>query len=118
MYDIHVAQVRLELSRASEVLIRLRCGRGVRSSGAPLPSLCAALYDGSSRLDAASARLDLARAVSHGGVYAYPSGGVCIPRATFEAGSYVLVVSTFDPWEGPYELLVWSARGAARLHAL
>ena len=122
IYEInmeYVVQVRLELSRASEVLVRLRCGRGVRSSGAPLPSLCVALYDGSSsRLDAACARLALARAVSHDGVYAYPSGGVCIPRAKLEAGSYVLVVSTFDPWDGPYELRVWSARGAARLDTL
>ena len=100
--------------------MRLRCGRGVRSGAKTLPSLCVALFDGSSRLDAAACgRLSRARAVSHDGVFAYPSGGVCIPRARLEAGSYVFVLATFDPWDGPYELLVWAGgKGAARLQML
>ena len=48
-------------------------------------------------------------------MYGYPSGGVVIPRCSLEAGSYLLVLSTFDPTSCPFELVLYASEGAARL---
>ena len=69
----------------------------------------------SGRLDANTARLSHARATSCGGVYSYPAGGALVPRATLEAGVYVCVPSTFDKWDGAFELIVCAPEGAVRI---
>jgi len=95
------------------VLLRLRCAHHVRPR--ERPSLLLALFAHSGRLDANTARLSHARATSCGGVYSYPAGGALVPRATLEAGVYVCVPSTFDKWDGAFELIVCAPEGAVRI---
>lgn len=58
------------------------------------------------------------RLTSGNGKYGYPPGGALIPRTALDAGSYVLVLSTFDPHSCGFELVVYSHKGAASLERL
>ena len=98
-----------------QVLLRLRCAH-LRPR--ERPSLLLALFAHSERLDANTARLSHARATSCGGVYCCPAGGALVPRATLEAGVYVCVPSTFDKWDGAFELMVCAPEGALRVELL
>ena len=108
-------QVLLTLSRRSEVLLRLRCN----SQGAPLsesrPYLALDVYGPRTTpiepLEAESGRAQ-PKLQSGGGKYAYPPGGTLVPRSRLEAGSYVLVLSTFDPVNCGFELIVYADDGA------
>ena len=107
-------QVRLTLSRATDVLLRLR----LPSRPSPRPALGLALFSGGGgrRLGADEARLS--RALASTAVYSYPAGGALIPRQRLEAGSYVVIPSTFDPHQGKFELVVYAQAGAAAMEAL
>ena len=39
-------------------------------------------------------------------------------KTTLDAGDYVLVLSTFDPHNSPFELVLYASQGAARLEGL
>ena len=52
------------------------------------------------------------------GVYAYPPGGALVARTPLDAGSYVIVASTFRPQNADFELLVYAAQGACQLSRL
>jgi calpain-7 len=108
-------QLRFTLAKKAELLIRLRVP-GIDRHAAPPVNV--ALFAGGERLHEGTGRsLSRALAVSEGGVYAYPPGGACLPRAWFEPGSYVCVPSTFDPFVGPWELVVHATEGALRVEA-
>ena len=106
--------VRLSLQQPAEVVLRLRCPSRVtnRPSGLGLT-----LYRCSDRLPAEWRSIPKS-AVAHDGVYAYPVGGIVVPRTQLAAGSYVCVLSTYDPFNGPFELIVHAPEGAARLAML
>ena len=44
-------------------------------------------------------------------MYSYPPGGVALPRTALDAGSYVCVPSTFEPWQGAFEIVVYAPAG-------
>lgn len=100
--------------RVWQVLLRLRCASRPKDR----PSLLLALYAQQDRLTADTARLSRAHALSCGGVYSYPAGGAVIPRAQLEAGSHVLIASTFDQWAGGFELMVCAPEGVMRIELL
>jgi len=106
--------VRLTLGRAGEVVLRLRCANSVSSRP---NALGLALFNGGERLSS-DWRATPKVAEANDGVYSYPVGGVVIPRRQLAAGSYVIVLSTFDPFSGPFELVVHAPEGAARLALL
>lgn len=108
-------QLRFTLARRAELLLRLRVPCTDRHAAPPVN---VALFGGAERLHEGTGRsLSRAHAVSEGGVYAYPPGGACLPRMWLEPGSYVCVPSTFDPFVGPWELMVHATEGALRVEA-
>jgi len=96
------------------VVLRLRSA----APRASRPSVLLALFDGASRLSDGQCYLSRARLVSNGGTYACPPGGVSTPRTQLPAGTYILIPSTFDPFEGGFELLAYAADGALRVEQL
>lgn len=110
--------LRLVVSRRAELSLRLRCAAATRASHRP--SLSADLYHRAGRLAAGDAEFGRAKplASSNGGVYGYPPGGVLVPRRHIDAGTYVLVLSTFEPRDCAYELELYSTEGAVRAEAL
>jgi len=112
-------QVRLSLQRNAEVTLRLRCPNRVANSR---PSgLGLVIYRQANRLLADHHSVDNSsnkRASANDGTYAYPTGGVVIQRALLEVGTYVCVASTFDPWNGPFELIAHAPDGALRMGLL
>ena len=102
-------QYRLVLSRRSEVLIRLRLAD---IQGGRKAALSIDLYKRSEPLGPEEARGRSAPAISaNGGVYTYPPGGAIIPRSALDAGTYIAVVSTFDPLVASFEFLLYTERG-------
>ena len=112
-------QVKLTISRRTEVVLRLRAGgpSGVRLSPSR-PSLGLVVYQRSQPLGPEDARGPKPFISANGGVYSYPPGGVAVPKTTLDAGDYVLVLSTFDPHNSPFELVLYASQGAARLEGL
>ena len=109
-------QLQLVLSRPAELLLRLRAPGTREGRSAAPPSLCVALFDGGEQRTEATGRgLSRARAVSEGGLYAYPAGGACLPRTPLPAGMYVVLLSTFDPYVGPWELVMYATEGTLRV---
>ena len=103
-------QIRLTLSRATDVLLRLR----LPSRPSPRPALGLALFSGGGgrRLGADDARLS--RALASTAVYSYPAGGAHNPRQRLEAGSYVVIPSTFDPTRASLSWWCMHRRGRRR----
>mmetsp|Transcript_34635 Transcript_34635/g.114109 ORF Transcript_34635/g.114109 Transcript_34635/m.114109 type:complete len:546 (-) Transcript_34635:104-1741(-) len=109
-------QLQLVLSRPAELLLRLRAPGTREGRSAAPPSLCVALFDGGEQRTEATGRgLSRARAVSEGGLYAYPAGGACLPRTPLPAGMYAVLLSTFDPYVGPWELVMYATEGTLRV---
>ena len=107
-------QACLSVAQPAEVTLRLRCPNRVaqRPSGLSLsifgqPQPLTADWHTSKKL-----------ATSNDGNYAYPVGGVAIPRVRLAAGSYICVISTFDPTNAPFELIAHAPEGTLRLRLL
>ena len=105
-------QVRITLHRPTELLLRLRVPNSQRPAG-----LAIDLFACSERIGSDWRALPKPRQ-SNDGIYGYPVGGVCIPRAQTPAGSYVAVLSTYDPHDGPFELVVYASEGSASFSRL
>ena len=116
-------QLRLMLSRKGDVLLRLRCQTTPGSSLSDArPYLAVDVY-GPNR-DAPLGPMEhetqklMPLLTSGGGKYGYPPGGALVPRTTLEPGSYVLVLSTFDPTSCAFELVLYASQGVATLERL
>ena len=110
-------QLRMTLARKTDVVMRLRSPSlpGGRLE-ASRPHLGLAVYARAEPLGADEARARTRpRLSANGGVYSYPPGGALIPRTTLDAGSYVIVPSTFDPYNGPFELTIYASQGTVSL---
>jgi len=57
-------------------------------------------------------------AVANDDVYSYPVGGVVVPRTPLAMGTYMCVISTYDPFPGPFELIVYATEGSAKVTLL
>jgi hypothetical protein len=100
---------RLELPSAAAAEAEAKGGRASSSVALNL-SLFAALPGGLSRLASPSAppgSEGAPRATSNRGVYAHANCGVAI-SATLEPGAYLVVPSTFEPWQGRFKLTVYT----------
>ena len=120
-------QYRLTVAQRTELLLRLRlpplpegssgaAGRGRASLGLDV-------FRRAEPLGAEDSRGARTRPVlsAGGGIYSYPPGGALIARTAVEAGSYLVVPSTFAPYAGAFELIVYAGGAAAeakieRLH--
>jgi len=107
---------RLILSSRSEVLLRLRLAAG--AGGGRRGSLSIDLYQRGEALNSEEGRRVKPFLSSGGGVYSYPPGGALIPRAPLEPGTYLAILSTFDPLATPYELIVYATEGAMRIEQI
>ena len=114
-------QLKLTLTKPAEVLMRLR----TNASGAPLsearPYLSIDVYGprgGALSPMEAEAGQSAPKLISGNGKYSYPPGGALVPRTQLEAGSYILVLSTFDPHSCGFELLLFSTPGSATLERI
>jgi len=104
---------RLTLSHQTDVLLRLQA-----NNNPARPAMCITVYEGGERRSESGARFSNAMCVSNSGVYANFPGGVHVPRTALAAGSYSVIVSTFDPIEAEFTLIVYAAQGALRVQTL
>jgi len=112
-------QFRMVLSQRTDVLLRLRCGRPAERLTGARPSLGLSVYRRAEPLGADEANGRSTPTLCAGdGVYAYPPGGALVARTPLDAGSYVLVPSTFRPQNSDFELVVYAAQGACQLSKL
>ena len=105
---------RLLLSKRTEVLLRLRLPQQ-SSGGGRKASLSIDVYRRTDALGADESKRVKPLLASCGGVYSYPPGGALIPRQPLEPGTYVVVLSTYEPFASPYELVAYATDGAMRI---
>lgn len=55
------------------------------------------------------------RATSHRGVYTAAACGVVLGAVALEAGTYLAVLSTFEPWAGEFSLVVYTHPAGAQV---
>jgi len=108
----------LKLSRRSDVLFRLRLA-DLATAGGRRAALGVDVWKRTAPLGADESRGRTPPMLSsNGGIYSYPPGGALLPRSTLDAGTYVLVPSTFDPLAVAFELIIYAEGGALQLEKL
>jgi len=73
------------------------------------PSLNLSLFNASSSASNSGEGLDDAFVVSNEGIYMNPPSGAVIEECDIDAGKHILVPSTFKPFEGKFEIKIFSS---------